>query len=91
MTTKNSGSSGSSIISKISKLEKELAELKFQVNKGKSVKTKPKKIEDCESKDQLELFSLSELKDFLKKKRWYLEASNIRLFLQMLWPLFSRL
>ena len=57
--------SSSSIFSKIAKLEKELNELKLKV---KPSVNKPKKIEDCESRDQLELFTLTELKDFLKKK-----------------------
>ena len=53
-----------SFASKIAKLEKELNELKVSLKKN--VK-KPKYIDDCETKEQLELFTIDELKNWLKK------------------------
>jgi len=53
-----------SFASKIAKLEKELNELKVSLKKN--VK-KPKYIDDCETKEQLELFTIDELKKWLKK------------------------
>ena len=57
-------SASSTIASKIAKLEKELNELKVSLKKN--VK-KPKYIDECETKEQLELFTLDELKNWLKK------------------------
>jgi len=57
-----------SLLSKISKLEKELADLKMEI--GKTAKSaKPKGIDKCESKDELNKFSVSELKEYIKKKK----------------------
>ena len=57
-----------SLLSKISKLEKELADLKMEI--GKTTKSaKPKGIDKCESKDELNKFSVSELKEYIKKKK----------------------
>ena len=60
-----------SLLSKISKLEKELADLKMEIGKGdKGAKSaKPKGIDKCESKDELNKFSVSELKEYIKKKK----------------------
>ena len=58
----------SSITSRISKLEKELAALKVESIK-KPNNLKPKKIEECETKEQLKKFTLTELKEWLKKKK----------------------
>jgi len=57
-------SSSSTIAAKILKLEKELNQLKVSLKKN--VK-KPKYIDECETKEQLELFTLDELKNWLKK------------------------
>jgi len=54
-----------SLLSKISKLEKELADLKMEIDKG----AKPKSIDKCESKEALYEFSVSELKEYIKKKK----------------------
>ena len=56
------------LLSKIAKLEKQLAEIKLELkgNKGDKV-NKPKKIDDCESKEQLSKFSVTELKEYVKK------------------------
>ena len=53
------------LLSKISKLEKELADLKMEIDKS----AKPKGIDKCESKDELNKFSVSELKEYIKKKK----------------------
>ena len=53
-----------SFASKIAKLEKELNELKVSLKK---IVKKPKYIDDCETKEQLELFTIDELKNWLKK------------------------
>jgi hypothetical protein len=56
------------LLSKISKLEKELADLKMEI--GKTAKSaKPKGIDKCESKEALYEFSVSELKEYIKKKK----------------------
>jgi len=57
----------STIYARISKLEKELESLKVEL-KESSVK-KPKKIDDYETKEQLKKFSVTELKEWLKKKK----------------------
>jgi hypothetical protein len=59
------------IASRISKLEKELESLKVELNKENKDKDskKPKKIDDCESIEQVKKFSVTELKEWLKKKK----------------------
>ena len=68
------------MLSKISKLEKELAQIKLEIGKGgkstkgdkttKGAKTaKPKDIDYCESKEELNKFSLSELKEYIKTNK----------------------
>ena len=61
------------LLSKISKLEKQLAEIKLELKGGKSVKSantaKPKKIDEVESKEQLNKFSVTELKEYVKKNK----------------------
>ncbi len=69
----------SSIASRIAKLEKELNKLKVELEKENTSssdkkKTKPKKIEDCTRKDQIEKFTVAELKEFIKKKK--LDSKN---------------
>ena len=63
----SSSSVSSAIASKIAKIEKDLNELKISLGGDKKKILKPKYIDDCESKEQLEMFSLTELKDWLKK------------------------
>ena len=58
-----------SIASRISKLEKELSELKIAASKEVKVTKKPVKIEDCKSIEQLSKFTITELKEWLKKKK----------------------
>lgn len=64
----------STIASRISKLEKELESLKVELNKENNDQKnkgskKPKKIDDCESIEQVKKFSVTELKEWLKKKK----------------------
>ena len=56
------------LLSKISKLEKELADLKMEISKT-AKGAKPKGIDKCESKEALYEFSVSELKEYIKKKK----------------------
>ena len=60
-----------SLIAKIAKLEKDLNALKVELNKqttDTSVK-KPKSIDDCETIEQLNKFTTTELKAWLKKNK----------------------
>jgi hypothetical protein len=60
----------SSVASRISKLEKELSELKVELSETKKkTSTKPKKIEDCKHINELKKFTVTELKEWLKKKK----------------------
>ena len=52
----------SSFAKKIAAIQKSLDALKMELNK-------PKKISDCESKDQLKLFTTKELTAWLKKNK----------------------
>jgi len=56
------------LLSKISKLEKELADLKMEISKS-AKSAKPKGIDNCDSKEELNKFSVSELKEYIKKKK----------------------
>ena len=70
----------SSIASRIAKLEKELNKLKVELEKQESSDSsekkekKPKNIVDCTSKSQIEKFTVSDLKEFIKKKK--LDSKN---------------
>ena len=60
------------IAARISKLEKELESLKVELNKENNVNKgvkKPKKIDDCESIEQVNKFTTVELKEWLNKKK----------------------
>ena len=60
------------ISARITKMEKELNALKIELNKVEEKSTtvkKPKKIDDCESIEELKKFSVTELKEWLKKKK----------------------
>jgi hypothetical protein len=61
--------SSSSVASRISKLEKELSELKVELSETKKKTSKPKKIEDCKNMNELKKFTVTELKEWLKKKK----------------------
>ena len=56
------------IAARISKLEKELENLKVELKKDKGIK-KPKKIDDCETIEQVKKFTTIELKEWLKKNK----------------------
>jgi len=58
------------IAARITKMEKELSDLKMELNKVEEKNTrvkKPKKIDDCESIEEVKKFSVTELKEWLKK------------------------
>lgn len=57
-----------SLIAKIAKLEKDLNALKVELNK-QTTDTKPKSIDDCETIEQLNKFTTTELKAWLKKNK----------------------
>ena len=60
------------IVSRITKMEKELSALKSSLNNVEDKLTKvkkPKKIDDCESIEELKKFSVTELKEWLKKNK----------------------
>ena len=57
------------MIDRLEKLEKQIKSLKVELTKESGNK-KPKKIEDCKSRDQLKkYFTVSELKEWLKTNK----------------------
>jgi len=82
-----------SIALRISKLEKELELLKMEILKEtKDITTKTKvpkkklKIEECGNKKSLEIFTINELKNWLKKR--FIDFKNLTVkneFIKLVW------